>query len=135
LSGISVWSHLVGVLVIVGILAFAPAHHQSASFVFGHFVNNTGCGSTFYVALLGLLLAQYTFTGYDASAHMTEETRSAATAGPRGIVLSIVVSLIAGWILLIGVTAAIQNYDGELTKGIAGFAPAFIFIDAVGRQL
>ena len=34
--------------------------------------------------MLGLLLAQYTFTGYDASAHMTEETRDAAMAGPRG---------------------------------------------------
>ena len=63
-------------------LVFVPGHHQSAVFVFGHFVNNTGWGSTFYVALLGLLLAQYTFTGYDASAHMTEETRDAATAGP-----------------------------------------------------
>ena len=59
--------------------------------------------------LLGLLLAQYTFTGYDASAHMTEETHNAARSGPRGIVMSIVVSLIAGWVLLIGVTFAIQK--------------------------
>ena len=135
LNDISVWWHITGVLVIVGLLFIVPDHHQSASFVFTKFVNKTGWSSKFYVFLLGLLLAQYTFTGYDASAHMTEETRSAETAGPRGIVLSIVVSLIAGWILLIGVTAAIQNYDGELTKGIAGFAPAFIFIDAVGRHL
>ena len=27
-------------------------------------------------------MAQYTFTGYDASAHMTEETHDAAVAGP-----------------------------------------------------
>ena len=40
---------------------------------------------------------------------MTEETHQAATAGPRGIVMSIVVSLVAGWILLIGITFAIQN--------------------------
>ena len=63
--------------------------------------------------LIGLLLAQYTFTGYDASAHMTEETHNAARSGPRGIVMSIVVSLFAGWILLIGVTFAIQNYATE----------------------
>ena len=82
LNDVSVWWHIIGVLLIVAVLVFVPSHHQSASFVFGHFVNNTGWGSTFYVALLGLLLAQYTFTGYDASAHMTEETRDAATAGP-----------------------------------------------------
>ncbi|MDX6318917.1 MAG: hypothetical protein QOD35_2317, partial [Nocardioidaceae bacterium] len=131
LNNVSVWWHIVGVLVIVGVLAFAPAHHQSASFVFGHFVNNTGWGSTLYVGLLGLLLAQYTFTGYDASAHMTEETRDAATAGPKGIVMSIVVSLVAGWVLLIGLTFAIQDYAGEVGSD-TGVPPAQIFLDAVG---
>jgi len=83
------------------------------------------------VLLLGLLLAQYTFTGYDASAHMTEETHSAARSGPRGIVLSIVVSLFAGWVLLIGVTFAIQHYTAEATSA-TGVPPAQIFIDAAG---
>ena len=64
--------------------------------------------------LLGLLLAQYTFTGYDASAHMTEETHDASRSGPRGIVMSIVVSLIAGWVLLIGITFAIQKANYAL---------------------
>jgi len=131
LNNVSVWWHIIGVLLIVGALLIAPSHHQSASFVFTHFVNNTGWGSWLYVALLGLLLAQYTFTGYDASAHMTEETKSAATAGPRGIVMSILVSLVAGWILLIGVTFAIQNYSGEVGSS-TGVPPAQIFIDAVG---
>ena len=129
-NDISVWWHVIGVLVIVGVLAFVPDHHQSASFVFGHFVNNTGWQSTVYVVLIGLLLAQYTFTGYDASAHMTEETQDAAVAGPRGIVASIVASLIAGWVLLIGVTFAIQSYDTEVGATVA---PAQIFIDAVGQ--
>ena len=129
LNNVSVWWHILGVLIIVAVLAITPAHHQSASFVFTHFVNNTGWGSAFYVILLGLLLAQYTFTGYDASAHMTEETKSAAVSGPRGIVMSIVVSLVAGWILLIGVTFAIQNYTGEVGAAVP---PAQIFVDALG---
>ena len=131
LNDISVWWHIVGVLVIVAVLAFVPDHHQSASFVFGHFVNNTGWTSTFYVALLGLLLAQYTFTGYDASAHMTEETHDSARSGPRGIVMSIIVSLVAGWVLLIGLTFAIQSYDSA-TGTPTAVPPAQIFIDAVG---
>ena len=45
LNNVSVWWHIVGVLLIVGVLAFAPSHHQSASFVFTHFVNNTGWSS------------------------------------------------------------------------------------------
>ena len=114
LNDVSVWWHILGVLIIVGVLIFAPAHHQSASFVFGHLVNDTGLKiGWWYIIPIGLLLAQYTFTGYDASAHMTEETHNAARSGPRGIVMSILVSLIAGWILLIGITFAIQHYEPE----------------------
>ena len=131
LNDVSVWWHIVGVLVIVGALIVVPDRHQSTSFVFTHFVNNTGWGSTVYVAMLGLLLAQYTFTGFDASAHMTEETKNASIAGPRGIVMSVVVSLIAGWVLLIGVTYAIQDYAGT-TGTSTGVPPAQVFIDAVG---
>src|ERR1700691_3719260 len=131
LNDISVWWHIIGVLLIVGLLAFVPAHHESAHFVFNKIVSLTGWHSTIYVLALGLLLAQYTFTGYDASAHMTEETHSAARSGPRGIVMSIVVSLFAGWILLIGITFAIQkahyaDYTGALVP------PAQIFATAIG---
>jgi amino acid permease (GABA permease) len=131
LNDVSVWWHILGVLIIVGVLTFVPSHHQSAKFVFTSTFNITGWHSIFYVLLLGLLLAQYTFTGYDASAHMTEETHTAARSGPRGIVMSIVVSLFAGWILLIGITFAIQHYTAELNSP-TGVPPAQIFIDAVG---
>ncbi|HEX9623588.1 MAG TPA: amino acid permease [Streptosporangiaceae bacterium] len=133
LNDISVWWHITGVLIIVGVLAFVPSHHLPAGTVFGHYVNDTGLHvPAIYIILIGLLLAQYTFTGYDASAHMTEETHSAASSGPRGIVMSIVVSLIAGWVLLIGLTFAIQHYEAERLSA-TGVPPAQIFIDAVGK--
>jgi amino acid transporter len=131
LNDISVWWHVIGVLIIVAVLAFVPSKHASAGYVFSGIVNNTGWGSTFYVLLLGLLLAQYTFTGYDASAHMTEETHNAARSGPRGIVMSIVISLIAGWVLLIGVTFAIQKaHYADYTSAIV--PPAQIWATAIG---
>lgn len=135
LNDISVWWHVLGVIIIVAaVLIGARASLQSPGWTFTHFVNNTGFnfpGSNFYVFLIGLLLAQYTFTGYDASAHMTEETVNAAVAGPRGIVNSILVSLFAGWVLLLGITAAIQNYDKVLASP-TGAPPVQIFLDAVG---
>ncbi|MBZ4318648.1 amino acid permease [Streptomyces huiliensis] len=133
LNSVSVWWHVVGVLVIVGALAFVPDHHQSSSVVFGEFVNRTGWDSGFYVGLLSLLMAQYTFTGYDASAHMTEETNDASTAGPRGIVRSIWLSWIAGFVLLVGMTFAIQSYDGSLDS-TTGVPPAQILMDALGAS-
>ena len=57
--------------------------------------------------LIGLLNAQYTLTGYDASAHMSEETHDAERAAPRGIVFSVVVSVIFGFILLVAMNVGI----------------------------
>ena len=63
------------------------------------------------MALIGLLNAQYTLTGYDASAHMSEETHDAATSAPRGIVFSVVVSVIMGFILLVAMNFGINPKD------------------------
>jgi amino acid permease (GABA permease) len=133
LSNVSVFWHILGVLIIVGILAFVPDHHASPSFVFTKFKNLTGFNNTFYVFMIGLLMAQYTFTGYDASAHMTEETHEAAVKGPRGIINSIWVSLVAGWVLLLGVTFAIHGIDYNATAGNLA-APVVIWLSAVGRH-
>ncbi len=131
LNNVSVWWHILGVLIIVSVLVFVPSHHASAHYVFTSIYNTTGWHSTFYVLLLGLLLAQYTFTGYDASAHMTEETHNASRSGPRGIVMSILVSLIAGWVLLIGITFAIQKAHYSTYLG-ALVPPAQVFATAIG---
>jgi amino acid transporter len=132
LNSISVWWHLAGVAVIVGALIIVPSHHQSASFVFGHFANTTGWSSPLYVGALGLLLAQYTFSGYDASAHLSEETTKAQVSAAKGIVHSIVWSWVAGFVLLAGLTFAIQNYAGTIGSA-TGVPAAQIFLDALGE--
>ncbi|MQY15060.1 hypothetical protein SRB5_52370 [Streptomyces sp. RB5] len=132
LNSISVWWHLLGVALIVGVLAIVPDHHQSAGFVFGEYHNGTGFSSAIYVTAIGLLLAQYTFCGYDASAHLSEETTQAQVAPAKGIVRAIWVSWIAGFVLLVGLTFAIQDYAG--TQGSeTGVPPAQIFIDGLGE--
>ncbi len=91
-------------------------------------------GAGIYAVLIGLLMAQYTYTGYDASAHVAEETHDAAHAAPRGIVSSVVVSVIAGFILLVAITWSIQDYEAELNSPLK-LPPAQIFIDAAGHNL
>jgi amino acid permease (GABA permease) len=143
LNNISVWWHLTGVVVIVGALFILPdAHkHQTLSTVFTKYYNGLGWGfggAAVWVTLVGLMLAQYTLTGYDASAHMTEETRDAATSGPRGIMTSIWVSIVAGLILMIGLTYAIpyaigsDNYNAAAGAGIN--AAGVLWIASIGRH-
>ncbi len=131
LNDVSVWWHIVGViLIVVGVLGatiiglqFNPGAggvspavqlhgsavqgltNASTLFSINQVYNLTGF-PLWYAFLLSLLLAQYTYTGYDASAHMTEETIGAATRAPWGVVMSVVVSAIAGYALLMGLLAA-----------------------------
>jgi amino acid permease (GABA permease) len=137
LSDVSAWWHLIGVAVIVLVLTFVPDQHKPISEVFFEVKNETGFtfpGAATYAVLIGLLMAQYTYTGYDASAHVAEETHDASTAAPRGIVMSVVVSVIAGFVLLFAITWSIQDYEAERTTDL-GLPPAQIFIDAAGQSL
>jgi len=121
---ISAWWHMIGVIIIVFVLALVPSHHQSASFVFTKTLNASGfSGHNFaspafwFVFGIGLLMAQYTYTGYDASAHMSEETRKASRAAATGVVMSVVMSVIFGFILLVAVTFAVPDVNGTINAG------------------
>jgi len=127
LNRVSAWWMLGGVAVIVIVLIFGPSTHQSASFVFTQRFNNTGFSEHiywFFVLPLGFLLTMYTFTGYDASAHLSEETHDAERAAPRGLWTSIAYSAVGGWILLLAITFA-ATHVAAVNKG-GGSAIAII---------
>jgi amino acid transporter len=132
-NGISVWWHVLGVAVIVVILIAVPSHHASFSYVFGHRANVSGFSGHmywFYVLPLGFLLTMYTITGYDASAHVSEETHNSAEAAPKGVWRSVFYSAVIGWIVLLAITFAIQkSKEPELLK--AGFPALAIFTAAL----
>ena len=132
LNSISVGWHVIGVSVIIGLLVFVPDTHQSASFVFGERINNNGFfdGSTsglgfwFFVLPIGFLLAMYTQTGYDASAHTAEETQNASIAAAQGVWRSVFFSALIGWFVLLAFLFAAN--DVAAINDAAGF---------VGRDL
>ena len=145
LQNINVYWHVFGVLAIVLILFLVPDHHQSASFVFTHHNNNSGFSSSmfwWYVLPLGFLLTQYTITGFDASAHVSEETSGAATSAARGIWQSILYSAIGGWIMLLAFLFAATHTDAVTAGGVPGildtamssfWAKSILIISCVGQ--
>ena len=120
LNAISAYWHVVGTLIIVFACIIVPSHHQSARYVFTQTINNSGFGGHswgvwpfFMVFLIGSIgMAQYTLTGYDASAHMSEETHKASRAAAVGMIWAVVASVIAGFILLLAITFAIPSQTG-----------------------
>jgi len=131
-NNVSVWWHVFGAAAIVLILIIIPAHHASLSMVFTHTVNNTGffggktSGFGFLIVVLpiGALLTQYTITGYDASAHLSEETHSAADTAAKGMWKSIFYSAIGGWILVLAFLFAVQD-ESKVTAAGGGVATIF----------
>ncbi len=82
---------------------------------------------------LGLLLPAYTITGFDASAHVAEETTGAARTVPRGIVRSVLVSGVCGWVMLCAVVLAMRDPAAVAEKG--GNAFTFVLADVFPQWL
>jgi len=129
LQSINVWWHVGGVTAVILILVLIPAKHQSTSWVFTHQINNSGFSNYwFYVLPIGFLLTQYTITGFDASAHVSEETGQATKAAAQGLWKAIAYSAVAGWILLLSFLYAATDEAG-ITK--AGGISQAIFVTAL----
>lgn len=129
LNTVSAWYHVAGVVVLVGaVMLFAPK--RPPSFLLER---TTIAPRGYWMGFaLGLLQAQWTFTGYDASAHVTEETVDPRRNAPKGILTSVIASGVAGWLMLLAITLAIR----DLPAAIAADNP-FIFVlrDALGGRL
>src|SRR5258706_3017635 len=138
LSDFSVYWHIGGVIIMVALLLFFGKYRQPLSFLFqgivtvdpatqtstfaaGPFTFNSimmkipgftalyAGGGIALAFVLGLLQAQWTYTGYDASAHVAEETVMARKNSAWGVFLSVAVSFVVGFIMLLTLTFRIPD--------------------------
>lgn len=110
-------------VLIVACLYFAPSIDISRLWTFTNYSGEAG-GNVFpasdnmlYLFLLCLLLPVYTITGYDASAHTSEETVKAAHSVPRSIVSAVLWSSLIGWVMLCAITLAIPDMAVGASQG------------------
>ncbi|MEY5037367.1 MAG: hypothetical protein RL472_473 [Pseudomonadota bacterium] len=121
-------------VLVVACLVYAPAIDISRLWTFSNFSGEAGGNvfpqseSTGYLFLLCLLLPVYTITGYDASAHTSEETKNAATSVPKGIVTAVFWSALVGWIMICSITLAIPDLPTAAGQGWGMF---FATMDAI----
>ncbi|KKA26886.1 hypothetical protein TD95_003266 [Thielaviopsis punctulata] len=142
LNNFSILLHSAGITSIcIAVLAKAPTH-QPASFVFGHFVDGTGVdghegwskrASVAYVVMIGSLMSQFTQTGFDASAHLSEETQNASWSAPVGVVTSVVCSAFFGFFVLLSFLFSIQDLDRTM-NGPYGQPVLQILVDCLGED-
>ncbi|MDZ4311188.1 MAG: amino acid permease [Cypionkella sp.] len=114
-------------VLVVACLYYAPSLEFSRLWTFTNYSGDAGNG-TFpqsdnmaYLFLLCLLLPVYTITGYDASAHTSEETKNAATSVPKGIVSAVIWSSLIGWIMICAIMLAVPNMNEGAAQGFNVF--------------
>jgi amino acid transporter len=114
-------------VLVLASLYFAPSIDISRLWTFTNYSGDAGGGvfpqsdSIGYLFLLSLLLPVYTITGYDASAHTSEETKGAALSVPNGIVTSVFWSSLIGWIMVSAIALAIPDMPSYAAKGVNVF--------------
>lgn len=119
------------VVLTLALLAFAPSLNFARLFTFTNFTGDAGGGVWpqaqvfLYVVALGLLHAVYTITGFDASAHTSEETRNAQREVPKGMIRSVWWSFLFGYFMVCAMVLALPDQtdaSGTVTDGVAAAA-------------
>ena len=130
LNDVSAVVHVVGVVALVALL-FAIGQVQPVSYL-AHTGFTTRADGSYPLGFLNAMtLGMWTMTGYDASAHVSEETHDASRSAPRGILSAVLVSAVAGYALICALTLAIKN----LPEVAASAAPALTILEqAIGPR-
>ncbi len=126
LNDASVWWHIGTVAVIVGalfLITSGKAHADISPFAIKP-LDTTGSASPLgfnlgpavgyavpIAFLFSLLQAQWTYTGYDASAHVAEETVGARLSSAWGVFISVAVSAVVGYIVLFALVTHLPPLD------------------------
>jgi amino acid transporter len=127
LNQVSVWWHIVIVAAVVILVFLAGKPDESGLTLFavqpldtaGSWNNNLGVVNLQYgpavsyplilAFFFSLLQANWTYTGYDASAHVAEETVGARIASAWGLFLSVAVSAVVGFVFLFALSTHLPN--------------------------
>ncbi|HTI72116.1 MAG TPA: amino acid permease [Candidatus Limnocylindria bacterium] len=125
LTNLSGWLILVLAVFLTGALMIGTKHFDwSRLWTFTNFSGLPTEGPTYpkqasvaWLFALGFLLPAYTITGFDASAHTAEETHNAAWNVPRGIIRSVWVSSVFGWIMICAILLAIPDLREGVEQG------------------
>ena len=115
------------IILTLALLAFAPSLDFGRLVSFANYTGDPGAGiwpqtdSIFKAFLLGLILVCYTITGFDASAHTSEETRDAARVVPRGMLQAVFWSGLFGYLMVCSFVLAMPTVEEGAAQGFNVF--------------
>lgn len=119
---------VVAIILTISLLVFSPvALDFSRLTAFTNFTGDAGGGviprteNVAYAFLIGLILVCYTITGYDASAHTSEETQNAQVNVPKGMWQAVIYSVIFGFFMVSAFVLSMPSVEEGASKGLGSF--------------
>jgi amino acid transporter len=145
MNDLSVWWHIAFVAAIaIALFLFGSLPTHDLGFLFqvapaGTAADGTPWKDVIPFGILGafalsLLQAQWTYTGYDASAHVAEETVAARRASAWGVFLSVAVSAVAGYVVLVALVLKMPD-PADVMANSGGYGVAYILGQNLGAGL
>jgi choline transport protein len=107
-------------------------HYESAKFVFGQWINQTGWpnGVTWFT---GLIQAAYGLTAFDSVIHMVEEIPAPKKNAPKVIYLAVIMGAVSGGLFMVVCLFCIQDLDGVINTA-TGLPFVQLLLDTIGLQ-
>lgn len=121
---------LASIAICISLFVLTP-DKQSASWVFGNFVDGSGWGTPFSF-LLSFISVAWTMTDYDGTTHMSEETHNAAIRGPEAIRWAVTISAVIGWLLTVTFCFCTTDLNA-IVNSPTGMPAAQIILNAGGQ--
>ena len=100
--------------------------------VFTSYHNDSGFSSSSYVLAISILTSLYSFSGYEASAHMAEETSGARLNAPRGIIYTCYATAVTGFGMLLALLFVTTDIKQALDSS-SGNAAIQVLHDSLGQ--
>ena len=108
---------VIAILVTILLFTHVKSFDLSKAFAFANTTGDAGGNvapayGAFMAVLMGMLYPLFTITGFDASAHTSEETRDAQGTVHKGMIQSVFWSLVFGFLMALGMVMALPAvYD------------------------
>ena len=107
---------------------------NDGAFIFGKFQNFSDWNNGWQFCLAGLMPAIWTIGSFDSCVHQSEEAKDAKRSVPIGIIGSISVCWVLGWLVLICLMACVDPDLNKVINNPYGFALAQIIFDSLGKK-
>ena len=122
--------------VLAGAKTLKPPQFVFANFIDGTAANADSVGwsvraSPAYVSICGMLFSSYTLLGFDASAHLCEETKHAVRVAPLCLLSAVSASFVFGFLLLLSLLFSIQDFETVRSSPLPILQ---IFVDSCGEK-